>query len=246
MLCLRVKAPFATFRTFTAGSYRPTAPFITPSAAYGLILNVAAIESRYDDGIAPMTLTRSGLPRVEIALGAITFPALQTIYQQLHNYPVGTTGQDRADECKGAKYNIQPIRREFLSGLDAYICTRGNDDLEKRLRAGLLEGARWAPDGRPRYGTIFLGDNNFMVDVLREEPLPAPAYWYGRLVHDDAGPIEGRCRLTVWIDRADMSRTQAFLYAPLRPPSSAIPEMAWTPIEPPAEGLSTKRRRRKA
>ena len=30
MLRLRVRAPFAALRTFTAGAYRPTAPFITP------------------------------------------------------------------------------------------------------------------------------------------------------------------------------------------------------------------------
>ena len=32
-------------RTFTAGWYRPTATFLTPSAAYGLLLNLAGIES---------------------------------------------------------------------------------------------------------------------------------------------------------------------------------------------------------
>src|SRR5437667_662322 len=81
MLHLRLKAPFGAFRTFTAGSYRPTAPFVTPSAAYELILNVAGIESRHDDGQAAMTLMKSGLPQVEIALGAITLPETQNISQ---------------------------------------------------------------------------------------------------------------------------------------------------------------------
>jgi len=233
MLCLRIKAPFAAFRTFTAGSYRPTAPFVTPSAAYGLALNLAGIESRYDDGRAPMTLMRPGLPSVEIALGAITFPEVQSIFQQLHNYPVGTSGKDRAEECKGAKYNIQPIRREFLSGLDAYICLRGSRNLEEQVRVGLRERARWAPEGHSRYGVPFLGDNSFMIDVLREEALPGPAFWYKRVAPGDTGPIEGRCRLTVWIDRADMTRTQVHLYAPTTTADSAIPEDAWTPIFPP-------------
>lgn len=246
MLCLRVKAPFGVFRTFTAGSYRPTAPFITPSAAYGLFLNVAGIESRYDDGYLPTTLMRPGLPRVEVALGAIAFPEVQSIYQQLHNYPVGATGKERADYCKGAKYNIQPVRREFLSGLDAYVCLRGNSALEEQIRAGLREGARWTSEGRFRYGIPFLGDNSFMIDVLREEPSPGPAHWYRRLIRDDARPVDGRCRLTVWIDRADMSSTQALLYAPLKTAVSAIPEDAWTPIEPPAESPTTKKKRREA
>src|SRR5829696_6921703 len=103
MLFLYVEAPFATFRTFTAGSYRPTAPFITPSAAYGLLLNVAGIESRRDDGKSVMTLTAAGLPEVEVAVGAVRVPELQSLYQQLHNYPVGATGRDRAADTKGNK-----------------------------------------------------------------------------------------------------------------------------------------------
>lgn len=234
MLHLRLKAPFGAFRTFTAGSYRPTAPFITPSAAYGLILSVAGIESRYDDGQASMTLTKPGLPRVAIAVGAVTFPEVQTIYQQLHNYPVGTTGKERAKEARGAKYNIQPVQREYLSGLDAYLCLRGNENLEGQVREGLRHGARSLTDGRPRYGIPFLGDNNFLIDVLREEPAPRPAYWYRRLTKE-IGPVTRRCRLTVWIDRADMTRTVAYLYAPTTDAHTAIPEEAWTLIEPPSE-----------
>jgi CRISPR-associated protein Cas5t len=189
---------------------------------------------------------KPGLPRVEVALGAITFPEVQSIYQQLHNYPVGATGRNRADECKGAKYNIQPIRREFLAGLDAYICLRGNENLEAQVRAGLREGAGWTFEGHPRYGIPFLGDNSFMVDVLREEPSPGPAYWYRRLTCDENDLREGRCRLTIRIDRADMTRTQALLYAPTQTAVSAIPENAWTPIEPPAESREIKRGRRRA
>jgi CRISPR-associated protein Cas5t len=241
MLQLRLKAPFGAFRTFTAGSYRPTAPFITPSAAYGLVLNVAGIESRYDDGQAAMTLLKSGLPRVEIALGAITFPETQSIYQQLHNYPVGATGKDRVAETKGAKYNIQPVRREFLSGVDAYVCLRGNENLEGQVREGLRQGARLLCDGRPRYGIPFLGDNNLMIDVLREEPVPEEAFWYRRLA-SDLHPVPRRCRLTAWVDRADMTRTVAYLYAPTRDTAAAIPEDAWTLIIPPPESISDKRK----
>ena len=244
MLHLRFKAPFGAFRTFTAGSYRPTAPFVTPSAAYGLILNVAGIESRHDDGQAAMTLMKSGLPQVEIALGAITFPETQSIYQQLHNYPVGATGKDRAAETKGAKYNIQPVQREFLSGLDAYLCLRGNESLEEQVREGLHHGARSLCEGRPRYGIPFLGDNNFMIDVLREEPVLGPAFWYRRLT-GELGPVTGRCRLTVWIDRADMTRTVTYLYAPTSDGVTAIPEEAWTLIAPPPKNPGSGRQGRK-
>src|SRR4051812_22770774 len=98
MLCLYLEAPFAACRTFTAGWYRPTATFLTPSAAYGLLLNIAGIESRLreedsaHDGRIPASLTRGGLPSVRLALGLPVregeperFPTVGTVYQQLHN-----------------------------------------------------------------------------------------------------------------------------------------------------------------
>src|SRR3981081_2436212 len=109
MMYLYVQAPFAACRTFTAGWYRPTATFLTPSAAYGLVLNVAGIETRLreedpgHDGKTPASLTQIGLPKVPISLGAPAeegadpYPIVQTIYQQLHNYPVGTSGEERAE-----------------------------------------------------------------------------------------------------------------------------------------------------
>ncbi len=48
-------------------------------------------------------------------------PAFSTLYQQLHNYPVGASGKGRKRGAKGNKYNITPVRREFLADLRAYI-----------------------------------------------------------------------------------------------------------------------------
>ena len=53
-----LQAKFAAFRPFVSGSFRPTAGFITPTAAYGLLLNIAGIEMRHDDGQSVMTLIR--------------------------------------------------------------------------------------------------------------------------------------------------------------------------------------------
>jgi CRISPR-associated protein Cas5t len=239
MLRLRVKAPFAAFRPFAAGSYRMTAPFLTPSAAYGLLLNVAMIETRWDDGRSAATVMTEGLPTCEIALGAVRVPSVQTLFQQLHNYPVRSdeTTRRQAERAggRGQKFNIQPIRREYLADLDGYVCLRGNDQLEQRVRAGLVAGARFVPDGRPRYGLPFLGDNSFLLSVLREEvePQVKTACWFV-LARREQGPnVPNPCRLTVWIDRADSSRTVARLYGREDEPRLDPPPDAWTPIRPP-------------
>ena len=252
MLLVYVEAPFAAFRTFTAGWYRPTATFLTPSAAYGLLLNVAGIESRLregEDGHAgkvPASLTRPGLPRAELALGVPTFrlvgrrvvavpeedvfPRVHTIYQQLHNYPVGASGAERAASTKGNKYNITPVRREFLSGVRVVIAVKSDDaDLLARIRRGL--GAD--PPAR-QYGVPFLGDNAFLLDRLEElAELPGPVRWYEKVSPEAVGIQDRVTRLTTAIDRADLSRTKSDLYAPGsevkgNPPDSSSAWVAFT------------------
>jgi len=224
MIRLRVKAPFAAFRYFTAGNYRPTAPFVTPSAAYGLLLNVAGIEMRFDDGKSPMTLMRRDLPGLELALGLIRKPDVHSIYQQLHNYPVGATGKSRAPDCKGNKYNIQPVRREFLSGIDAVVCVRGNDDVERRVRAG-LRGEDTGPNRR--YGLPFLGDNSFLIDVIREEePGTAPAQWLTPAPRGASPHPDEAARLTLLVYRADMTRTKSAVFL-LTESTADPPDSAW-------------------
>lgn len=236
MLRLRLQAPFAAFRPFTAGWYRPTAAFLTPSAAYGLALNLAGVDTRRDDGVSAMTVTRFNLPRARIAVGADPkrpLPTIQTIFQQLHNYPVGASGKERKEDAKGSKYNITPVRREFLSGLHAIVALDFLDlrTIEDRIREGL---AGEPPRSGTRYGLPFLGDNAFLLDKVQVLEGPAPARWYCRL-DNEGGPRPDSTRLTSWIDRQDMSKTRSALCAPAAEASTEIPEAAWTSINPPQE-----------
>jgi CRISPR-associated protein Cas5t len=249
MLALYIEAPFAVCRTFTAGWYRPTATFLTPSAAYGLVLNLAGIETRLREedeahaGSVPATLIRTGLPAVKVALGASAvqligrrveevtepdrFPLVQTVYQQLHNYPVGSSGEARAATTFGNKYNISPVRRELLVGLRAVVALDGNKELEGAVRRGLAGDV-----SAKRYGLPFVGDNAFLPD--RIEPLGdlLPAHWYEQVSADEPKIRPRSTRLTIWINRADLSRTLSQLYAPTATPTATIPQAAWTAINP--------------
>lgn len=96
---LHVKAPFAAYRYFQAGNYRVTMPTMPNSAAYGLVLNLAGIEMRTaldqkTTVIKPSAEDfRSGQGRLHfrlaISVGEVTPASKDTIYQQLHTYPVG-------------------------------------------------------------------------------------------------------------------------------------------------------------
>jgi len=211
VIFLYLKAPFGVFRTFTSGSFRPTAGFITPSAAYGLLLNVAGIEMRHDDGVSLMTGVAKGLPPVRLSLATLQWPgpARQSLLQQLHNYPVGEAGREHAPAAKGSKYNIIPVRREFLMDINAYIGVDGNPELEKRILDGLQgKTAR-------RYGVLFLGDNNFLIDRLEPLEHPHPAHWFEKVQETEVDSRKKNVmRLTITIDRADLSRSRSMLFAP--------------------------------
>lgn len=243
MLWLSVHSPFAAFRSFTVGSFRQTAPFITPSAAYGLVLNLAGIEMRQDDAASPMSLIGRELPKLEIALGALGGTEQQCLFQQAHSYRVGesgkvdnpenpgekiTIGEEGFRRGKGNKYSITPIRRAFLSDLRACIGLRGNDHLEEKVREGL------AGRGLARYGLPFLGDNNFLPD--RIDPLSAtlPARWWIPVLESessDDGPQADIARLSITIDRQDISCSKSQLFRLMAQVTDEVPEAAWVKVE---------------
>lgn len=246
-LWLRIRAPFAAFRGFQAGVYRATAPVMPPSAAFGLVLNLAGIEMR-DSQQGPTTLIRKDLPCLRLAIGvpAKTLPTgtsvpetkseICTLYQQLHSYPVGKPNKKKKDDIKnilaekthGAKYWIAPVRREFLVGLDLVLGVEAEPDLLDRVKKGLQGQLE-----RPRYGLPFAGDNNFLFDRVDVLESPPAVLWYVRMQPDDP-PLRGSYRLTVGIDRADNSKTTSHLYAPLEEATNEPPDLAWTwtPKEP--------------
>jgi CRISPR-associated protein Cas5t len=232
-LWLLMRAPFAAFRGFQAGVYRATSPVMPPSAAFGLVLNLAGIEMR-----APVsgltTLIRDDVPKLRIAVGIVSPAERGSLYQQLHSYPVGNSGKELlAARTHGAKYWIVPVRRELLIGFDAIIGVQSEEDgLFDRVRRGLSGEL-----DEPRYGLPFAGDNNFLFDRIDVVDEPStPTFWYTRIQPNDP-PRKGSCRLTVGINRADNSKTSSFLYAPLEEALSSPPDTAWTWTPHPPDGM---------
>jgi CRISPR-associated protein Cas5t len=229
-LWLRIRAPFAAFRGFQAGVYRSTSPIMPPSAALGVVLNLAGIEMR-DYTATPNLTIREDVPCLQLAIATLPDSKSQvcTLYQQLHSYPVGNSGKaDLKPRTHGAKYWITPVRRELLVRLDTILGVRASEELLERVKKGLKGEIE-----QSRYGLPFAGDNNFLfdrIDILDRVP---EVFWYVRMQPEDP-PMRGSYRLTVGIDRADNSKTTRFLYAPVEVPCSEPPDNAWTwtPREP--------------
>jgi CRISPR-associated protein Cas5t len=222
-LWLRVRAPFAAFRGFQAGTYRATNPVMPPSTAFGFVLNLAGIEMR-DSLNQPITTIKEELPRLCISIGVVSNPERCSLYQQLHSYPVGSSGKEFANRTKGAKYWIAPIRREILVGYDGIVGVQSEDgNIFERVKQGLRGELEV-----PCYGFPFAGDNNFLLDRIDiVEGPPEITKWYTRM-EPTGSPRKGSCRLTVSINRLDNSKTTSYLYAPTVEGSKEPPRNAWT------------------
>jgi len=219
MLQLYLKAPFAACRPFVAGAYRPSAPFLTPSAAFGLLFNLAGINMR----------TEPSWPELEIAMGTVKLHGSTVLIQQLHNYPIGETGKEHRERCKGNKYNIQPIRREILVDLEAWLFVRAEPEILAVIRDGLLGDSRNQANAQPRYGLPFIGDNNFLIDRLEERPVSQAIHWFYQvdLNQVESTEIPPLFRLTIEIDRTSMTKTRTALFT-LSPSASLSPPVeAW-------------------
>jgi CRISPR-associated protein Cas5t len=222
-LFLRIDAPFAAFRWLQAGVYRGSFPVIPPSAAWGLALNLAGIETRgpLDEVV---TQVRPDAPNLEVAVGFLHPAQRATLYQQLHGYPVGSSGKELQQRARGQKYWIAPAKREVLVGLRCMVGVRGPDVIIERIPRGLAGTLEV-----DRYGLPHAGDNQFLfnrVDVVDDS---GEARWLVPLLPGET--TKESTRLTTVIDRRDASRTKAPLYAPT-PMPCLCPAEAWTGVGP--------------
>lgn len=219
---LRIRAPFASFRWLQAGGYRSSSPMMPPSAAWGLVLNLAHIEIRGPVRKGTTTI-RADAPVLKLALGLVNEPGAGALTQQLHGCPTDhPEKKTRLRDSHGRKYWIAAARREFLTDLDVVMGLDTDDEeFVERVRRGL---AGTLPV--PRYGLPFAGDNSFLIDRVDVLEVPPPARWYV-VLGPGSPPLRGSCRLTVGVDRLDSSRTTARLFAPLRERCAEPPPEAW-------------------
>lgn len=227
-LWLRCKAPFAAYRPMQAGSLRTTLPVMPYSSAWGLVLNLAGIETRFHAELLTTQINPSAPPlRIALGLPGI-LPAIGSLYQHAHSYPVGSASKALQAGTKGAKYHIAPVRREFLVGLDVVLGIEGEAQLIHRAVTGVQGRSDW-----PRYGLPFAGDNNLLFDDILVLAEPPPCRWYVP-VDTQQPPRPGTTRLTRSIDRSDNSRTESDLVVPHTEQSTVPPTVSWkwTPRPP--------------
>lgn len=264
-LFVRVKAPFAAYRGLHAGHFFDTFPTMPPSAAFGLLLNLAGIEMRGE--MRPtVTTIRKDLPAMQIAVGDIPPPKglplfaqnermSNALFQHLHVYPVGDSNDSARKEGRtcGQKGLARPARRRILVGLDCLIAVRA----EAWLIGRILSGCQ-GEFNSSRYGIPFAGDNNFFFELIepvlspfppqsgeKEKSREALAHWYS--LFDSVSPDERLrrlspqiCSLTIGIDREVTCRSSLGTFAMELSPSPFPPPEAWVWVPPPPHSVAAK------
>ena len=227
MIVLLIRGPFARFQPLSAGTYRATMRFMPHSAAYGLVLHLAGIESRLEDprfsgnpgSAGPSSGEVSGRGGRALPGRAGWLPADPQLPRRDH------AGKDHAADCFGQKYNVQFVKREYLTDLNAAIAVEAGEELIDRIREGVLGGTSRAGDNR---GVVFLGDRDFEASHISVSDKVPASYWYEPVSRDQRiGDVRHSTYLTVRIDRSDSSKTISKLFCPVSTPTSEIPAEAW-------------------
>jgi CRISPR-associated protein Cas5t len=193
-----------------------------PSAAYGLILNLAGIEMR---GSLKETITpiRSNLPALKLAFGRVagSNSEISVLLQNMHNYPIGKTGKEHKTKTHGNKYWIELTYREIIVNLDIILGVQADSELITRIREE-LDGK----SDRPCYGFPFAGDNNFLFDRIDFLDKPLPTHWF-LSVNSNLELESGAVSLTVKIDRQNPSQTKSLLFSATKNAMSFLPDSEW-------------------
>jgi len=76
----------------------------------------------------------------------------------------------------------------------------------------------------------FLGDNSFLLDRMELLKEAVPVRWYQRVTTSTVGIQDHAARLTISIDRADLSKTSSALFAPAENSDCTPEESAWVTV----------------
>lgn len=204
-IVLQLSAPFSAFRIFQPG-YRPVYPVIPPTAARGLFLNLAGIDT--DAG---------NVPAIDVAVGVVKAGKIGSLLQQLHSVKQTPDASDKVRRANthGSKYHISTVRREVCTSSVFKVAMRAPAEVVELVRAGLRGEL-------PYFGVPFAGDNQFTYDRI-DEVVDDEATWYEKSSQPKAGAV----RLTTGVDFKNPKNTTSCLFSRQQ---GALPDSAWVTI----------------
>lgn len=207
-IALYVDVPCATFRESHSREYGKTYPVPPPSTVYGMLLSLVGETDSY---------RHCG---VKLALAILSQPQKSKVLRQLRRFKVKGYGNPR---------NTVPEHQEILTGIKFIVWVDSQGEQAQPTLVERVYQARIHPTSVKRFGCLYLGESNDLVNVVKlasERYLSKGKWW---LVQDD----EGLMTLPYWVDHVGSRGTRWLHYSLQEISTQFPPDVTWTAIQAP-------------
>jgi CRISPR-associated protein Cas5t len=205
-IALYVHVPCATFRTSRSREYGKTYPVPPPSTVYGMLLSlVGETDSQKHCG-------------VNLAIAMLSQPQKSVVLRKMRRFK---------EKDYGHQKNTTVEHQEILTDIKFIVWVKSSPEEIKPTLIERIKQAKVNPATVKRFGCLYLGESNDLVDSVRmasESHLSQPKLW---LVMDNTGTIT----LPYWVDHVGSKGTTWQRYSleelDLKMPS----DRSWTTIQ---------------
>jgi CRISPR-associated protein Cas5t len=205
-IALYIDVPFATFRQSYAREYGKTYPVPPPSTVYGMLLSLVGETDTY---------RHCG---VKLAIAMLSKPQKSVVLRRLRRFKVKDINDAR---------NTVPEHQEILSNTKFMVWVApGNDEVQPTLTQR-IEQALTNPSSNKRFGCLFLGESNDLVNVVKlvsDDYQLEARQW---LIQDNTGELT----LPYWVDHIGSKGTRRQRYMLRETSAQSPPELSWTIIQ---------------
>lgn len=206
LIALYVHVPSATFRTSRSREYGKTYYVPPPSTVYGMLLSlVGETDSRKHCG-------------VRLAIAMLSQPQKSTVLRKIKRFKAASLGNSK---------NTSPEHQEILTDVRFIVWVESSLEEIKPALAERIKQARSNPAAVKRFGCLYLGESNDLVNSIglaREHHLNQNKQW---LVKDNRGNIT----LPYWVDHVGSRRTRWQRYRLEESDLNTPPDNSWTIIQ---------------
>jgi CRISPR-associated protein Cas5t len=207
-IALYIEVPFATFRQSHGREYGKTYSIPPPSTAYGMLLSLVGETDAYK---------HCG---VQLAIAMLSQPRKSNVLRQLRRFKVKDYSDSR---------NRIPEYQEILTDVKFITWVASGAEQVQPTLSERVEQALMHPTSVQRFGCLYLGESNDLVNVVKlvsDDYRSESRQW---LIRDD----EGFITLPYWVDHVGSKGTRWLRYRLQEIATQSPPDCSWTTIQAP-------------
>ena len=205
-IAVYIDVPVATFRQSHAKEYGKTYSYPPHSTVYGLLLSL----------VGEMDMHRHC--GVKLAIAMLSQPEKSKTLRILHRFKF---------EQEDNPGNKRPNYQEVLTDIRFIVYVQSGKDESKPSLPERLEQALLNPESVNRWGVLFLGESDDLVNVVKLVSNDFGMKSRRWLIQDNYGEIT----LPYWVEPFDFKGTRWLRYRLQSISSQLPPELAWTTIQ---------------